>query len=224
MNIYKHFNHNLEKTVYLLNKVFCWGDITTEGVLCGFEDITDLSTVYNLYLREEISYIQYKRYLDNWYNYHKANNNTDIINANKDFLLRANTLERQDIYEEYGEMAFQILDEYHERSKNCRTKMYNYAISVIRTFIDLSQQVQILYIINQHKLRENYIEYGIEGKNYGDAVAGIMDFVEGTNDFAGKGLADMNLITKFEKTKEEIIQKIKKYLFYGDITNEDFAK
>jgi hypothetical protein len=88
-------------------------------------------------------------------------------------------------------------------------------------------RIKILNIENYKEsffMRENYIEYGIEGKNYGDSVAGIMDFIEGTNDFAGNGISDMNLITNFGKTKEEIIHRLKKYLVYGDITDEDFAK
>jgi hypothetical protein len=217
MNIYKHTHPILNQTIYILYDKYSWGDVVTDGVLCGYQDITNLSVVYNLYLQEQITYTQYKRYLDGWYNYHNTNNNTEIINQNKDYLLRANTLGRDAVYQEYGDIAFQIIDEYHTRSKNCRSKLYNYAVSVIRTFVDLSQQVQILGIINQYKLADNYIEYGIEGKNYGDAVAGIMDFIEGTNDFAGNGIADMNLVTKFGKTKEEILQQLKKYLVFGEI-------
>jgi len=217
MKIYKHTHQTLNTSIYILYDKYSWSDITTDGVLCNHSDITDLFQIYTLYLQEQITYTQYKRYLDEWYNYHNTNGNTEIINQNKDYLLRANTLGRDAIYQECGDVAFQILDEYHEKSKQCRIKMYNYAVSVIRTFIDLSQQVQILGIINQYKLANNYIEYGIEGKNYGDAVAGIMDFIEGTNEFAGNGIADMNLITNFGKTKNEIIQQLKKYLVYGEI-------
>lgn len=217
MNIYKHTHPTFNVTLYLLYDKYSWGDVVTDGVLCSYQDITDLSIIYNLCLQEQITYTQYKRYLDRWYNYHNTNGSVDIINTNKDYLLRANTLGREAIYQEYGDLAFQIIDEYHTRSKNCRSKLYNYAVSVIRTFVDLSQQVQILGIINQYKLADNYIEYGIEGKNYGDAVAGIMDFIEGTNEFTGNGIADMNLVTKFNKTKEEILEQLKKYLVYGEI-------
>jgi hypothetical protein len=217
MNIYKHVHPTLNQTIYILYDKYSWGDIITDGSLCNYSDITDLFQVYTLYLQEQISYTQYKKYLDEWYNYHNTNNNTEIINQNKDYLLRANTLGRDALYQEYGDIAFQILEEYHKRSKQCRIKMYNYAVSIIRTFVDVSQQVQILYIINQYKLADNYIEYGIEGKNYGDAIPGIMDFIEGTNEFIGNGIADMNLITKFGKTKDEIIQQLKKYLVYGEL-------
>ena len=217
MNIYKHIHPISNQTIYILYDKYSWGDVITNGVLCNYSDITNLFQIYTLYLQERISYTQYKRYLDGWYNYHNTNNNIEIINQNKDYLLRANTLGREAIYQEYGDLAFQIIDEYHTRSKDCRSKLYNYAISVVRTFIDLSQQVQILGIINQYKLADNYIEYGIEGKNYGDAVAGIMDFIEGTNEFTGNGIADMNLVTKFGKTKEEILQQLKKYLVFGEI-------
>jgi hypothetical protein len=217
MKIYKHTHPTLNVNIYILYDKYSWGDIITDGVLSNYEDITDLSQIYNLYLQEQITYTQYKRYLDEWHNYHNSNGNTEIINQNKDYLLRANTLGRDAIYQEYGNLAFYILDEYHTRSKNCREKLYNCAVTVIRTFVDLSQQVQILGVVNQYRLADNYIKYGIEGKNYGDAVAGIMDFIEGTNEFAGNGIADMDLITKFGKTKDEIIQQLKKYIVYGEI-------
>jgi hypothetical protein len=217
MKIYKHTHPTLNVNIYTLYDKYSWGDIITDGVLSSYQDIIDLSQIYNLYLQEHITYTQYKRYLDEWYNYHNINGNIEMINKNKDYLLRANTLGRDAIYQEYGNLAFYILNEYHTRSKNCREKLYNYAVTVIRTFVDLSQQVQILGVVNQHRLADNYIEYGIEGKNYGDAVVGIMDFIEGTNEFAGNGIADMDLITRFGKTKDEIIQQLKKYLVYGEI-------
>jgi hypothetical protein len=217
MNIYKHTHPTTNISIYILYDKYSWGDVITDGVLCDYQDIVDLSVIYNLHLQGQTTYTQYKRYLDGWYNYHNVSGNIDVINTNKDYLLRANTLGREAVYQEYGDLAFQILDEYHTRSRACRKKLYNYAVTVIRTFIDLSQQVQILGVINQYKLEDNYIEYGIEGKNYGDAVAGIMDFIDGTNDFAGHGVADMNLVTKFNKTKEEILSQLKKYLVYGEI-------
>ena len=214
MNIYKHTLGNA--TLITTHPKYSWGFEVTDGVLLDYPDVS-LSDVYVLYETKEISYIQYKRYLDEWYQYHFNNGNTEIIEANKDYLLRANTLGREAVYEAYGDYAYIVLDEYHERSKECRLKMYSVATSVIRTHLELQDQIIILSTINQYSLERNYIEYGIEGKNYGDAVAGIMDYIEATNEFSTIGIANMPLEVKNGLTKEDIINKLKKYLVYGEI-------
>ena len=113
MNIYKHTHPILNKTIYILYNKYSWGDIITDGILCDYLDIIDLFQIYSLYLQEKITYTQYKRYLDKWYNYHNINNNTEIINQNKNYLLKANALVRDAIYQKYRNIAFNILNEYY---------------------------------------------------------------------------------------------------------------
>jgi len=185
-----------------------------QGVLVSYNQIEDLSKIEGLYYSQAISYTQLKRYLDRWF----LNNsgNEDLINKNMHVLAKHVTIPRNQVFEMYGSAAYNIIDEYHEKSVKCRRKLYDYAVTLVRKELQIPNQLQVLGVILNNDFETKYVMYGIEGLNYGDPVNGIMDYIEGTNDFQGAGLID----SAFEPdtiTLQDLVEKLKQLLVYGNV-------
>jgi len=185
-----------------------------QGNLVSYNQVEDLSKIENLFYSQAISYTQLKRYLDRWYS--NNSENETLINKNLHVLAKHVTIPRSQVFEMYGSAAYNIIDEYHEKSVKCRRKLYDYAVTLVRKELKIPNQLQVLGVILNNDFETKYVRYGIEGLNYGDPAVGIMDYIEGTNDFQGTGLVDSGF-TPNTTTLQDLVEKLKQLLVYGNI-------
>lgn len=212
LDIYKYtFDNDFFYSIY---PEFGFISGVKQGDLVSYNQVEDLSKIENLCDLQLISYTQLKRYLDRWY----LNNsgNEILINKNMHVLAKHVTIPRSQIFEMYGSVAYSIIDEYHEKSVKCRRKLYDYSVTLVRKELQIPNQLYVLGVILNNDLETKYVKYGIEGLNYGDPTNGIMDYIEGTNDFQGAGLIDSGF-TPNTITLQELVEKLKQLLVYGNI-------
>jgi hypothetical protein len=116
----------------------------------------------------------------------------------------------------YGAVAYSIIDEYHEKSVKCRRKLYDYSVTLVRKELPIPNQLFVLGMILNNDFETKYVRYGIEGLNYGDPANGIMDYIEGTNDFQGSGLINSGFVPN-TMTLQDLVEKLKQLLVYGNL-------
>ncbi|GIW67743.1 MAG: hypothetical protein KatS3mg096_611 [Candidatus Parcubacteria bacterium] len=210
--IYYYDNHNYYS---IFDKYFFDEQLESGTLVSDFTLITNLKKLINDISEFNISYEEIRYILKKWYEENANANNTTNIEQNKEILCRYKIVDRTEIINYFGElMAYEILQEFEYNSRQCRMKAYSFGESIIRSWVSDIDMINIFNAISQYKLDFYYKEYGIHGKNYNDLVAGIMDFIEGTNEFTGSGIVDMNLTFKLEgKDKPQLIAKLKQYLW-----------
>lgn len=101
-------------------------------------------------------------------------------------------------------------------SKKCREYRLEVAKTILIKNIALEQRYIVLGIIAQNALDYLYVVHGLEGTNDNDVSSGIFDWVEGTGDFIGTGLKDMQLTMINGITQPQMIEKIMNCLRLGE--------
>ena len=123
-------------------------------------------------------------------------------------------------------LYIEYMDNLQKNGVKCREFLKSNAETLLRTFLT-PNSLAIFFGISSN-LIYNYVNFGIEGKNYRDSVTGIMDFIESTNDFGsngqfyGQGLLELPLefVNNFITSNEQLSSMIKKIIYFGEpITN-----
>lgn len=95
--------------------------------------------------------------------------------------------------------------------QSCRDRWFNVKFTV-GMFLQIPDAEHLFQIAQL--LIFSFTDCGIFGKNYGDSSDGIMDFIESTNGYFGKGLKEQGYTLNFG-TYEIFISELKKVLVDG---------
>lgn len=102
------------------------------------------------------------------------------------------------------------------RSEDCRKYRLEFAKTILLKNIAVENRFQVLGIIAQNALDYLYVVHGLEGTNDNDLASGLFDWIEGTGDFIGSGLINMDITMLNGVTKEQMIAEIINCLRNGE--------